>query len=76
LAAGDIIPNESDTVVRSLDTLINSMASTNTNLSGRSFPQNGPSQMNNNYRYRDRDKNAGDLTTDQYFVTIETYDEQ
>lgn len=29
----------------------------------------------NNFKYRDRDKNQGDLISDKYFITIETYSE-
>lgn len=29
-----------------------------------------------NYKFRDRDKNEGDLSFEKYFVTVETYDEE
>jgi len=34
-----------------------------------------PAPNVNNYQYRERDRNNGDLITDKYFVTIETLDE-
>jgi len=41
----------------------------------RSFGRGRPAPNVNNYQYRPRDRNNGDLITDKYFVTIETLDE-
>lgn len=75
LANGDIIPNSTDVVKSTLDTFLDSLSTSNVTLTGRSFPQGGLPNNINNYRYRDRDKTQGDLIFDEYFVTIETYDE-
>lgn len=45
-------------------------------LEGRSFPQGRFPGNINNFKFRDRDKNQGDLIADKYFVTIETFDEE
>lgn len=45
-------------------------------MEGRSFPQNRFPSNINNFKFRDRDKNQGDLIADKYFVTIETFDEE
>jgi len=40
---------------------------------GRSFPQGRAAPNVSLYRFRDRDKNQGDIAFEKYFVTIETY---
>lgn len=42
----------------------------------RSFPQGRFDPNVNKYRFRDRDKNEGDLVSDKYFVTIETFEDE
>lgn len=51
------------------------LAATNV-LEGRSFPQGRLPRSIDNFTFRDRDKNQGDLITDKYFITIETFDEE
>lgn len=71
---GDIIPG---------DTASNGVAVTASNTRANSVREIGvgraaASQVEpniNNFRYRNRDKNQGDLISDKYFITIETYGE-
>ena len=51
-------------------------AETESVLEGRSFLQGRFTPNINNFAFRDRDKNEGDLITDKYFVTIETLNEE
>ena len=41
----------------------------------RSFVQNRLPRETHNYRFRNRDKNEGDVTIEKYFVSIETFEE-
>lgn len=43
---------------------------------GRPFVQNRNANSSPYFRFRDRDKNEGDLTFEKYFVVVETYGEE
>lgn len=51
------------------------VAVTEVALEQRSFPQGRLPDNVNGFKFRDRDKNQGDLIADKYFVTIETFGE-
>lgn len=70
---GDIIPETENhffsSAVKSSDQVANSSL-------GRPFTQGRAAPNVGLFRYRDRDKNQGDLTFEKYFVTVETYEEE
>lgn len=76
LQHGDVVPSDPYSAGGSqwFNQQMQSLAAENS--LGRSFPQGRLPGNINNFRYRDRDKNQGDLIADKYFVTIETYDEE
>ena len=70
---GDVISSSSD--IRSMITKLNlplsiqSIKSVNSNIRGNTSDVN-------NFKYRDRDRNEGDMMFEKYFITIESYDEE
>lgn len=77
---GDVVPGDSNFLGINFSfnrfSTLSQIGSTGQITGGRSFPQGRFNPNINNYRFRDRDKNQGDLITDKYFVTIETLDEE
>lgn len=71
---GDIIPETENYFLRNLITR-SAITDLQTNPLGRPFVQNRAAPNHALYRFRDRDKNQGDLAFEKYFVTIETYGE-
>ncbi len=73
IAKGDIISETENYVARNATRF--AMIDLNKNPSGRPFVQGRAATTHAAFRFRDRDKNQGDLTFEKYFVTIETYGE-
>jgi len=74
----DLMIKNGDIIEASENDLASSAVSdvvTQTVLSARPFNNGVPAPNVNSYRYRDRDKAEGDLYTDKYYVTIETFGE-
>jgi hypothetical protein len=71
---GDIIPEGENYFARSL-TNASSVSNLGTQPTGRPFVQGRSTRDVSLFRFRDRDKNQGDLAFEKYFVTIETYGE-
>lgn len=72
---GDIIPETENFFARNI--IGNSaQANLNKNPIGRPFIQGREASNSYLYRFRDRDKNQGDLSFEKYFVTVETYGEE
>lgn len=71
---GDIVPETENYFLRNL---VTKTAISNLQASplGRPFVQNRAAANYALFRFRDRDKNQGDLAFEKYFVTIETYGE-
>jgi len=67
---GDIVPSD----LSSSSKLRASMMSSGQKQTSVNSGQ--PESNINNFRYRDRDKNQGDLISDKYFITIETYGQE
>lgn len=77
LQNGDIVTTDQDSGARKLEKMGSSRRNLTSNASsGRSFPQGRQSKDVDNFQYRERDKNAGDLIADKYFVTIETFGDE
>jgi|SRR6478609_5686259 len=70
---GDIIPATENYTSRNMVRF--AMLNLNNYPSGRPFVQGRAAPNHAAFRFRDRDKNQGDLTFEKYFVTIETYGE-
>lgn len=77
LKSGDVVPVSplEQTNIGWLNEKMQVLVATNV-LEGRSFPQGRLPRSIDDFKFRDRDKNQGDLITDKYFVTIETFDEE
>lgn len=71
---GDIVPETENYFLRNLVTR-NAVTNLQVNPLGRQFIQNRSAPNHALFRFRDRDKNQGDLAFEKYFVTIETYGE-
>ena len=71
---GDIIPENENYFFRNIVTrfAVNDLSN---NPLGRPFVQNRAAPNHALFRFRDRDKNQGDLAFEKYFVTVETYGE-
>ncbi len=75
LRHGDVLPTD-ETSQGTFKSSSANRALVTTNTSSGNFPQGRPADNVNNFRFRDRDKNQGDLIADRYFVTIETFGEE
>lgn len=74
---GDIVPTTENHFVRStaLNRAIIGAINFAKSPTGRSFVQGRSAPNHALYKFRDRDKNQGDLAFEKYFVTVETFGE-